>query len=421
MLPFLLASLTVLPTAFAAAGSPVSSTDIQGIVCGIQTYGKAANWPQSDLNTVQDTLALTIDDFVPQPPTPTSTSSSASCTVTAYADVATAIKTCTDIHLRDITVPAKSTLDLSKAKANSVITFEGRTTWGYAASDWDMLKLGGTNITVQGAPCSVIDGNGAAWWDGQGSNGGVDKPDHMIVASKLLGNSVIKNLYVLNAPTHVFDITGAFGLWVKGVVIDMKDGYSVLSNGLQAGHNTDGFDISSSTDMLVTNNVVFNQDDCVAVTSGGGIVTTNMFCNGGHGLSIGSIGGKSNNTVNGVIFSNSKILNSQNGARIKTNSGTTGTINNVTYSNIQISNISIYGIDIQQDYLNGGPTGVPTNGVTITDIFMSDITGTVQSAGENYYLLTASDTSASSWKFSNLAVTGGHNSTCLVKPSGFSC
>lgn len=89
----------------------------------------------------------------------------------------------------------------------------------------------------------------------------------MIVASKLLGNSVIKNLYgacldtrrdqqytnqrllVLNAPTHVFDITGAFGLWVKGVVIDMKDGYSVLSNGLQAGHNTDGFDISSSTDV----------------------------------------------------------------------------------------------------------------------------------------------------------------------------
>jgi polygalacturonase len=145
--------------------------------------------------------------------------------------------------------------------------------------------------------------------------------------------------------------------------------------------------------------------------------------------------------VNGVVFSNSQILNSQNGARIKTNSGQTGTVNNVTYSNIQLSNISVYGIDIQQDYralhppgsqhdsdlfysmlpVNGGPTGKPTNGVTITDIFMNNITGTVQSVGQNYYLLTASDTSASTWKFTNLAIAGGHNSTCLVEPSGFNC
>lgn len=69
--------------------------------------------------------------------------------------------------------------------------------------------------------------------------------------------------------------------------------------------------------MIVTNNVVFNQDDCVAITSGGGLLTTNMFCSGGHGLSIGSIGGKSNNTVDGVIFSNSQVIDSQNGARIK--------------------------------------------------------------------------------------------------------
>jgi polygalacturonase len=147
MVPILLSSLSLLPVVFAASGSPVSSTDIQGMLCSIETYGKAANWPQSDLTIVQQTLGLTINNFVPQPPTPyvlhcccrthkisdsrsiyrTSTSSSASCTITAYADVATAVKTCTDIHLHNITVPAKETLDLSKVKANSVITFEGHT------------------------------------------------------------------------------------------------------------------------------------------------------------------------------------------------------------------------------------------------------------------------------------------------------
>jgi polygalacturonase len=82
-----------------------------------------------------------------------------------------------------------------------------------------------------------------------------------------------------------------------------------------------------------------------------------MVCDGGHGLSIGSVGGKSDNDVSNVLFTNSVVKNSENGARIKTNSGTTGSVSNIEWSNIQVSNISIYGIDIQQDYLNGGPTG----------------------------------------------------------------
>jgi polygalacturonase len=82
-----------------------------------------------------------------------------------------------------------------------------------------------------------------------------------------------------------------------------------------------------------------------------------MTCTGGHGLSIGSIGGKSDNDVSNVVFTNSVVSNSQNGCRIKTNSGTTGSVSDITYSNIQLSGITDYGIDVQQDYLNGGPTG----------------------------------------------------------------
>jgi len=35
--------------------------------------------------------------------------------------------------------------------------------------------IGGTDITITGADGHVIDGNGAAYWDGEGSNGGVAK------------------------------------------------------------------------------------------------------------------------------------------------------------------------------------------------------------------------------------------------------
>ncbi|KAG9609517.1 glycoside hydrolase, partial [Aureobasidium melanogenum] len=173
--------------------------------------------------------------------------------------------------------------------------------------------------------------------------------------------------------------------------------------------------------MVLRDSKVLNQDDCVAITSGNNITVSNMYCDGGHGLSIGSVGGKSNNNVTNILFENSKVLNSQNGARIKTNSGTTGYIANIEYRNIQVSNISIYGIDIQQDYLNGGPTGIPTNGVVIRNITMSNIRGTAQTKARDYYILCG-DSSCSEFSFNNIHITGGINSSCNIKPTGhFQC
>ena len=141
-----------------------------------------------------------------------------------------------------------------------------------------------------------------------------------------------------------------------------------------------------------------------------------MTCSGGHGLSIGSVGGKSDNNVTGVTFSNSKISNSQNGCRIKTNSGTTGTVTDITYSNIVLSDISIYGIDVQQDYLNGGPTGDPTNGVIISGVSFMDVTGTCTTAGTDYYILCGSG-SCSDFTFSGVDITGGGVASSCNYPS----
>jgi len=42
-------------------------------------------------------------------------------------------------------------------------------------SDFDPIVISGTGYTVTGAAGHVIDGNGQAYWDGQGSNGGQAK------------------------------------------------------------------------------------------------------------------------------------------------------------------------------------------------------------------------------------------------------
>lgn len=133
------------------------------------------------------------------------------------------------------------------------------------------------------------------------------------------------------------------------------------------------------------------------------------------------MGGRTDNIVSDVTISSSTISNSANGVRIKTVSGATGSVSGVTYKDITLSGITSYGIVIEQDYLNGGPTGTPTTGVPITDLTVSNVKGTVASSATNIYILCGSG-ACSNWTWDDVAVTGGKTSTaCLNIPSGASC
>lgn len=343
------------------------------------------------------------------------------CTVTAAADVASAVASCSNILLDNLSMPASSTLDLQELQPSAVVTFSGTTSFGTTADeDFDPIIVSGDSITLTGAPGHVIDGNGPAYWDGLGSNGGSAKPDHFFVVKKTT-NALIDGLNIQNWPTHCFYMTGNQHLTAQNILLNNTagDAPNSASGSKAAAHNSDGFDIGASDYVTLSDIQVYNQDDCVAVTSGTQITVSRLFCSGGHGLSIGSIGGKSNNTVDGVLFEDSELVNSQNGVRIKSNSGTTGSVTNVTYRNIKMSGISKYGLDIQQDYLNGGPTGEPTNGVNISAITFENVTGTVESDAYNYYILCG-DGSCSDFTFTDVDITGGKEScnfptdTCLA-------
>lgn len=126
--------------------------------------------------------------------------------------------------------------------------------------------------------------------------------------------------------------------------------------------------------------------------------------------------------------------------RIKTVSGATGSVKNVTYSGITLSDISDYGIVVEQDYENGDPTGTPTDGVPITDLTIEDITGSVSSGADQVYILCAacSDWTWTGELFTNpwngiiktlvltgaigVSITGGStDSDCEGVPTGASC
>jgi polygalacturonase len=337
----------------------------------------------------------------------------ASCTFTDAAAVSKSKTSCATIVLNSIPVPSGTTLDLTKLTQGTHVIFEGTTTFGYEEWSGPLISVSGVDIVVTGASGHVIDGNGAMWWDGKGSNGGKTKPK-FFYAHSLTGTSSITGLNVKNTPVQAFSINSASGLTLSGITIDDSAG-----DAGSLGHNTDAFDVGSSSNIVISGANVKNQDDCLAINSGTGITFTGGTCSGGHGLSIGSVGGRTDNTVETVVISSSTVTNSANGVRIKTVSGATGSVSGVTYKDITLSGISTYGIVIEQDYENGSPTGTPTSGVPITDLTVSGVTGTVDSSATNIYILCAA---CSGWTWTGNKVTGGKTSTkCEGVPSGVSC
>ncbi|OOQ90535.1 endopolygalacturonase [Penicillium brasilianum] len=342
----------------------------------------------------------------------------ASCTFSGSNGAASASasqKSCATIVLSNVAVPSGVTLDLSNLNQGTHVVFEGTTTWGYKEWKGPLLQIQGKDITVTGASGAKLNGDGARWWDGRGDQGKI-KPK-FFAAHSLTGTSSINKLYIQNTPVQAVSINGCNGLTITDMTIDNKAGDSA------GGHNTDGFDIGSSSNVVIQGATVYNQDDCVAINSGTGITFSGGFCSGGHGLSIGSVGGRNDNTVDNVTFKDSTVTKSDNGIRVKGTAGTTGTIKGVTYSGITLSSIAKYGILIEQNYNGGDLKGDPTSGVPITGLTISGISGTgaVASSGNNIAIVCGTG-ACSNWTWSNVKVTGGKTyGGCKNVPGVASC
>ncbi|KKK12240.1 hypothetical protein P175DRAFT_0453786 [Aspergillus ochraceoroseus IBT 24754] len=334
-----------------------------------------------------------------------------SCTFTSAAAVKASKARCSTIVLDNIAVPAGTTLDLTGLARGTHVIFEGTTTFGYQEWHGPLISMSGQDITVTGANGHLINCNGARWWDGKGTNGKV-KPKFFYAHG--LDSSSVTGLHIKDTPLMAFSIA-ANDITLTDIVINNADGDTL------GGHNTDAFDVGNSVGVNIINPTVHNQDDCLAVNSGENIYFTGGTCVGGHGLSIGSVGGRSDNIVKNVTIEHSSVINSMNGVRIKTIHGATGSVSGVTYSNIAMSGITNYGIVIQQDYEDGKPTGNPTNGIAIKDITLDRVTGTVDNKATEVYLLCGSG-SCSEWTWEGVKITGGKKSSaCKNHPSVASC
>jgi polygalacturonase len=144
----------------------------------------------------------------------------------------------------------------------------------------------------------------------------------------------------------------------------------------------------------------------LAINRGENIVFENNYCDGGHGVSIGSI--SSDTVVEGVVFRGNTVVNSQQAFRIKTDKvATNSSVTNVIYSDNIATNCSSYGVLITQSY----PTslGTPGNGVTISDInFYQGTTDVSVASSANTIAVNCGDGSCTgTWDWSSLQTSGG--------------
>ncbi|EJD03056.1 uncharacterized protein FOMMEDRAFT_84384 [Fomitiporia mediterranea MF3/22] len=328
-------------------------------------------------------------------------------TISSIAD-ATNASTCATVNINGFTVPAGEGFTLNLADG-ATVNLLGDVLFGNKSWEGPLftireqlhyLSLNGNGF--------IFDGGGPFYWDGLGGNGGILKPGPMM---KIKMSGSFNNLKVVNSPRHVFSVSnGQRPLTISGCTVDDSQGFQPnnQSNGTAAGHNTDGFDISSSN-VLFTGNTVISQDDCLAINKGSNITFTNNTCSGGHGISVGSI--SSDASVSNIAITDNTIINNDQALRIKTKaSAVNGSVANITYSGNTGTGMRRFGIIIDQGYPK--TLGKPGTGVIISDVnFIGEMNNiTVNDKAVRVAVNCGEGACQGTWNWTSLVVTGGQKS-----------
>ena len=162
---------------------------------------------------------------------------------------------------------------------------------------------------------------------------GLRQNNPRLVQADSSNNFTLYDIDLLNAPNFHVVYENATGFTAWGVRIKTP----------ATADNTDGIDPSGAVDVTIADSFIMDGDDGIAVKAGSvasrNITIKNNHFYGTHGISIGSetAAGVSNmlvqnNTVTGVD-ANGAVGGAPIGLRIKSNSSTGGTVNQVSYLN----------------------------------------------------------------------------------------
>ncbi|KFX97455.1 hypothetical protein V490_02779 [Pseudogymnoascus sp. VKM F-3557] len=245
-------------------------------------------------------------------------------------------------------------------------------------------QWGGKDIKIFGT--GTLNGNGQKWYDGFAGLEVLD-PDNTYLRPILFYAQNATNLFIEGIKFTGSPIWTNFVVTSKNVVYDNVI-IENLSSNENLPKNTDGWDSYNVDGLTVRNAWVNIGDDCFSPKPNtSNIFVSNIYCNGTHGISMGSIGQYEGvkDYIENAYVENVIMLNAENGARLKAWAGPTagyGYIKNITFKNFYVDNTD-WPIVLDACYFNVEPeicSKYPSR-VDIHDIVFQNFTG--MSSGKN--------------------------------------
>ncbi|CAE6076558.1 unnamed protein product [Arabidopsis arenosa] len=225
------------------------------------------------------------------------------------------------------------------------------------------------NLSLDGGSTGIINGNGKIWWQNSCK---IDKSKPCTKAPTALTlynlkNLNVKNLRVRNAQQIQISIEKCNKVEVSNVVITAPGD----------SPNTDGIHITNTQNIRVSNSDIGTGDDCISIEDGTqNLQIFDLTCGPGHGISIGSLGDDNSKAyVSGINVDGAKFSESDNGVRIKTYQGGSGTAKNIKFQNIRMENVK-NPIIIDQNYCDKDKCEDQDSAVQVKNVVYKNISGT---------------------------------------------
>ncbi|KAJ0034331.1 hypothetical protein Pint_24262 [Pistacia integerrima] len=251
---------------------------------------------------------------------------------------------------------------------------DGPDTWPKADSHSQWLvfyRLDDMTFTGQG----TIEGNGQKWWDlpckphrgpnGSTAKGSCDSP--ALIRFFMSSNLVVSGLKIQNSPQFHMKFDGCEGVLIEKISISSP----------KLSPNTDGIHLGNTKSVGIYNSMITNGDDCISIGPGcANVDIEGVTCGPSHGISIGSLGvHNSEACVSNITVRNAIIRESDNGLRIKTWQGGSGSVSGISFENIQMENVRNC-INIDQYYCLSKECRNQTSAVYVTGVTYRNIKGT---------------------------------------------
>ncbi|RRT68529.1 hypothetical protein B296_00005114 [Ensete ventricosum] len=210
----------------------------------------------------------------------------------------------------------------------------------------------------------TLDGRGQAFWACK--NARRSCPYGATVTSK---NLLLSGIKLVNSELFHMSIFASSGITLQGATITAPGD----------SPNTDGIHIQMSSFVTITGSTMRTGDDCISMGPGTtNVRIENIKCGPGHGISIGSLGGASQEAgVQNITVRSVEFTGTQNGLRVKTwGRPSNGFVRGVTFEHAVMNNVE-NPIVVDQNYCPG-IVNCPgrSSGIKISQVKFNDVQGT---------------------------------------------